>query len=79
MAYVDAVDDLICSLDGNSAISMDLKNGVRTLGLDSNLGEERVLDLGEFVDMVADGIIVVATAVVFFAEIFVDAKLSFVS
>ena len=58
---------------------MDLKNGIRTLGLDSNLGEEWVLDLGEFIDMVADGLIVVAMAVVFFAEIFVNAKLSFVS
>jgi len=78
-AYVDAVDDLICSLDGNSAIGVDLENSVGTLGLDSNFRKEWILDLGEFVDAVADGIVVVTAAVVFFAEIFVDAKLTLVS
>ena len=78
-ANVDAVDNLICSLDSDGAVGMDTENRVRTLSLDSDLGEKRIFNLGEFVDAVADSIIVVAAAIVFLTEVFVDTELSFVS
>ena len=52
------INDLVGSLDGNCAIGMHMKNWIRALSMNLNFGEERIFNLGEFVDLVSNGIII---------------------
>ena len=40
-ANVDAVDNLICSLDSDGAVGMYMENRIGTLSLNSDLGEKK--------------------------------------
>ena len=58
------INDLVGSLDSDCAIGVHAKNWIRALSMNSNLGEERIFDLGEFIDLVSDGIIIGLTLVI---------------
>ena len=58
MVDVNLIDDLVGSLDSDCAIGVHVKNQIRALSMNLNLGEERIFDLGEFVDLVSDSIII---------------------
>ena len=58
MADINMINDLVGLLDGNCAIGMHAKNWIRALSMNSNFGEERIFNLGEFIDLVSDGIII---------------------
>ena len=79
MVRIDAVLDLICSLNGECAIAVCLHCMEGTLSLNSDVRKERICNFCEFANAVADLTITVPSLIVFFAWVFVDLELSFVS
>jgi hypothetical protein len=58
MVDVNSIDDLVGSLDSDCAIGVHMKNWIRALSMNSNLGEERIFDFGEFLDLISNSIII---------------------
>ena len=79
MARVDAVLNLICSLNGECAIAVCSHCAEGTLSLNADARKKRIRNFCEFANAVADLTIIISSSIVFFAQVFVDLELSLVS
>ena len=79
MACIDAVLDLIRSLNGECAIAVCSHCAEGTLSLNSDVRKKRIRNFCEFANAVTDLTITVLSSIVFFAWVFINLELLLVS